>query len=436
MNASKKTRLRRTWQRIVTVPGLGRNVGALAVVVVLGLMAGGFLLGNLGVRLPWTDAERFSIEFDDAVAVSPGQKQDLRIAGVRVGQIEEAVPTDHGTSKVTVSIEPGHTIYQNAHAVLRPKNPLNEMYIELQPGGPPAQPLPPNGNLPATQTERPVQVEEVLNKLDERSRNALSDLLAQSDVALANAKTDLPKGLKATNGTLQKLQPVLDSLHERRENLRRLVTAFSQLSTAVGKNDTRLTNLIDSAQQTLGVLSDRGGNLEKTLRELPGVTDELRSSMSKTSTLTKELNPTLDSVNEAADTLPDALSQLSSTVDQVGETVRAARAPVRKALPVVRDLRPVVGDLGGSFDKLRPLTTSLDEVTAKVAPWMDDLSAFVYNTASVFAPRDASGNLPRGHLTVDLQSPLGGSTQHPSSSYRDAESPLGPYPEIGSGGHK
>lgn len=436
MNVSKKARLRKAWQRVATVPGLGRNVGALAVVIVLGLLAAGYLLGNLGVRMPWGSSEQFKMEFDDAVAVSPGNGQDLRIAGVRVGQIEAAEPTDHNTSVVTVSVEPGHTIYQNAHAVLRPKNPLNEMYIELQPGGPPAQPLPPDGTLLATQTERPVQVEEVLNHLDARSRNAMTELISQSDVALANAKTDLPNGLNATNSTLTKLRPVLESLQTRRESLAKLVTAFSQLSTAVGHNDRRLTSLVNSLQQTLGVLSHRGGNLEKTLEQLPGVTDQLHSSMTKTSTLTKELNPTLDNVNKAADTLPDALSRLSSTVDEVGNTVQAGRVPVSKLRPVIGDLRPVVGDLGTTLNTAKPVTATLDEVTAKVAPWMDDLAAFVYNTASVFSPRDASGNLPRGHLTVDLRAPLGGSRVHPSSSYRDTPSPLGPYPEIGSGGQK
>jgi len=38
----------------------------------------------------------------------PGNSQEVRIAGVKVGQIVDSEPTDHNTSLVTLSMDPGH----------------------------------------------------------------------------------------------------------------------------------------------------------------------------------------------------------------------------------------------------------------------------------------------------------------------------------------
>jgi phospholipid/cholesterol/gamma-HCH transport system substrate-binding protein len=428
-------RLRRTWQRVRTVPGLGRDVTVLVAVVALGVVAGTVILSQLNFTPPWSARTTLKVELADAVAVSPGNSQEVRIAGVEVGQIMDSEPTDRGTSLVTLAIEPGHQIYDNARAVLRPVNPLNQMYITLNPGGPPGQLLPDGGTIPVTQTERPVQAEEVFNKLDDRSRVALASLLSEADNALANAPETLPGGLGTTDVTLRSLQPVVEKLQQRQENIRRLVTAVSQVSTALGSNDQRLKSLVDSTQQTLTVLSQRDGELGRSLQELPGATGELRNAMNSLSNLTDQLNPTLDNVKSASEDLPDALSSLTDAVGPLREAVRSAAPVVAEARPVVAALRPVTADASGAFDNFKPLSHCLDDVTSKIAPWMYDLGGFVYNTNSLFSVKDQNGGWARGHVTVDPNSPTG--SQRPDENrtniYQQGGSPLGEYPAVGSG---
>lgn len=393
--------LRRSWQRIRTVPGLGRDVTALAVVVVLGLAAGGYLLSHYGVNPPGTRTFTFAAEFEDAPGVAPANHQEVRIAGIKIGTITGAEPTGNRTARVTMTLDSGTTVFRNAKLVLRTKNPLNEMYVEVAPGGPPAEPLPPGGTIPVSQTQRPVQAYEVLDKLDARTRAALSSLLIASDTALAHAPQQLPAALNALNRNSADLTPVFDALQTRREKISQLVTALSQLSAAVGDNDTRLTSLLDSLQQTLTTLDTRGGDVNATLAQLPGFNDQLRDAMNATSSLTGQLNPTLDGLNRASGALPPALSKLSGTADQLGRTAQRAGPVVDAAGPVVHDLRPVVGDLQGALSSLAPVTRRLDAATARLVPWMNDLSAFVYNTSSVLSLSDANGTLARGQVTVD-----------------------------------
>ncbi|MEV5303352.1 MlaD family protein [Amycolatopsis methanolica] len=395
--------LRKTWQRVRTVPGLGRDVLAVTLVIALGVVSGGIILSHLNVDAPWSDRYEFAAEFDQAPAISPGNNQEVRIAGVRVGEITGASVTADGHARVAMAIDPGHPIYDNAQLVLRPKNPLNEMYVEINPGGPPGRPLAAGGTIPRSQTHRPIQPDEVFGNLDARSRTALTTLLSESDIALANAPQSLPGGLRATDDTLVKLRPVVESLRTRQDTIRQLVTAFSQIATAVGGDDDRLTQMVDATRRTLTTLAAGQDDLSRSLADLPGFATELTGAMDGVTAVSAQINPTLDNLKAASADLPPALTRLSGTVDQLGRTVGTARPVVNQARPVVADLRPLVDNLLGAMNALRPTTLRLDEMTTKVVASLDGgLQGFVYNTNSVFSVRDNAGTFPRGNFGVQV----------------------------------
>ncbi|MEV4731855.1 MlaD family protein [Saccharopolyspora sp. NPDC049426] len=395
-----------------TEPGLGRNVAALAALIVLGLAVGGYILSNQQANWPWQDRFAFAADFQASPGVTPGQGQEVRIAGVRAGDIRGVQVTEDGRgARVQMALERGHTVYDNARLVLRPKSPLNEMYVELDPGTPPGKKLEEGGVLPVGNTQRPIQPDEVLAHLDGNSRAALTSLLSESDVALVHAPTELPPGLRAGDRVVTELRPVVEALQTRRDAIRQLVTALSQISGAVGKDDERLTRLANSMEQTLGAVAGRDGELNAALNQLPGVTDELRRATGGVQQLSGQLDPTLRNVHAAADTLPEALSRLNGTVGRLDQTVDAARPVVQKARPMVADLRPLIGDAKASLVDIEAVTQRLDPATSMLMPYLTDLRAFVYNTNSVVNLQDANGGILRGLLEVSptslpVKSPL------------------------------
>lgn len=401
-------KVRRLWQRLLTVPGVKRDVIAVAIILVAGLAGVGYLFAGYQWQPPWKDHYVFSAEFDRAPGVQPAARQEVRIAGVPVGKIIAAEPQDNGNARITMSIEPGHKVYSNARLVLRNKSPLNVMYVALNPGGPRGEPLPENDTIPVTQTERAIQPFELLDKLDARTRDAVTSLLNNADVALANAPQHLPAGLDATRATMDTFQPVVKRLQERRATIQQLVTAFSQIATAAGRDDERLARLTSSLQQTLGVLAERDSELASTLAQLPGFSRDIKTAMDSTSRLTGQLNPTLDAVHQAADKLPSTVSRLSKTVDSARRFMDAASPVVRKAKPVVADLRPLSRDLGASLRDLAPVTADLPSASRQIVPWLNDLAAFVYQTSSAFSLSDVNGGFGRGNFTLSLNNPSGG----------------------------
>jgi phospholipid/cholesterol/gamma-HCH transport system substrate-binding protein len=390
------------WRHIRSVPGLGKSAAVVTLALVAALVVGGVLASRTEFTPPWETRNVVWAEFSQAPAVNPRSTQIVTIAGVRVGKITDWKVTDHGTAALKLDLEPGHQIYDNARAVLRSVNQLNQMYVEISPGGPPSKTLPENGLIPASRTQRPIQADEVLQHLDQRTQLALTDLLAQSDAALARAPQQLPGGLNATANTLGKFRPVLDGLQTRRDQIKRLVTALAEISNAVGGDQGRVARLADATQQTLGVLTSNDDELRATLKQLPGLGEQLRHALTSTQDLTGQLDPTLTNLHRASGELPPALKRLNRTVSGARSTIDAAEPVVAKARPVVADLRPLVTDANSALDDALPVTDRLDSDSRVLVSYLNDLAGFVYNTSSVFGLKDAQGGFIRGHVVVAL----------------------------------
>lgn len=397
-------RLRRYREYIGRQQGLGRNLLVIGVLVAFGSAVGAYFLSHQRFNPPWEDRYTVYATFEESPAISPGNGQEVRIAGVIAGDIRSADVSDEGQAVLELRIEDEYAVYDNARVVLRSKSPLNEMYIELHPGGPPGTELTDGDTLPAANSQRPIQVDQFLGHLDDNTRVALTSLLAEADVALAGAPDHLPAGLRELDATLGDLQPVVAELETRRSTLAELVTALSRISTAVGANDERLSHLADSLQRTLGTVGGSSAELDAALAQLPEFADRLRAATDGVSELATELDPTLDELRAASGELPGALSRFTDSVDELDSTLDVLRPVVQKATPVVADLRPAVHDLNLMLDDLSPITQRLDPVTSGLLPYLTDLQAFVYNTNSTFSLTDANRGILRGQVNVTPQS--------------------------------
>jgi phospholipid/cholesterol/gamma-HCH transport system substrate-binding protein len=402
VSARKKHSLRDTWQHIRTVPGLRRDVIALTVMIAAAATSVIIVNSFVSTKGFFQDTVTYHAEFENVAGLNPNATPHfVSIAGVRVGDVSGWRPTNRGTAIVDLEMTPPFgMIYDNATVVLRPKNPLNDMSITISPGGPPGQPLKPDALIPVSQTKRPIQINEALGHLDERTQSAVSDLMNTADVALANAPKQLPSGINATNATLATFRPVMQQLQQRRDNIAKLVTALSQIATGLGGDHQRAVQLANSVQTTLKVLADNQNNLTATLDQFPGLSHQLRSALSATQDLTKELNPSLDNLSRASDELPKALDHFGDTVDQLDDVVDAARPFVRVARPVIDDLQPVIEDTHDALDEIRPVTARLDRDTDVVGTYLTMIQAFTANTTSIFGFHDGNGGSIRGFAPV------------------------------------
>jgi phospholipid/cholesterol/gamma-HCH transport system substrate-binding protein len=404
------SRLSKAWERTRSEPGLGRDMGAIIGLMVIGLIVAGIILSQQRVNWPWKNETTFQADFRDAPGIAPGNGQEVRIAGVTVGRISAADTTSEGHARLTMAIDPDFEVYQDARLVLRPKTPLNDMYVEMSPGTESAGVVGEDDVIPVAQTADPVQIDEVTSNLDERTRNALTALLGESDAALASAPSALPAGLSAATDNLRTFKPVVESLQKRRELIASLVTALSDISTAAGEDDARTRRLVASLATTLTTLAGRDDDIRAALDALPGVTSELGGATRSVQELTTQLDPTLRNLKEASGDLPSTLKDLGNVAGELEQTAVKARPVVQQLRPVVGDLRPFVAALRPALADVEPISRRLDTGTQVLTSRLTDLQAFIYNTASVVSLQDVNGGILRGQTSINtstLPIPLG-----------------------------
>jgi hypothetical protein len=167
----------------------------LAAIVALMMCAaavGTYVLQHQRLRFPWEDVYTVKAEFQTAQAVTPGQGQNVTVAGVTVGDISK-VTLDDGRAVVTMEIDPHKlpAVYRDATMLLRPKTGLKDMSVALEPGTPKAGKLKDGERLPVGRTNPDVNPDEVLAALDADTRTYLAVAINEGGRALSGRGADL-----------------------------------------------------------------------------------------------------------------------------------------------------------------------------------------------------------------------------------------------------
>src|ERR687898_1963849 len=113
-----------------------RDFIAVAALLVIALATTWVILQEQRLRIPVLEERPFELkaEFSTAQAVVPGQGQTLRVAGVRVGDVE-SVELEDGRGVVTFAVERDFLpIYRDATILMRPTTGLKDMFFQLDPG--------------------------------------------------------------------------------------------------------------------------------------------------------------------------------------------------------------------------------------------------------------------------------------------------------------
>jgi len=256
-----------------------RDVVAIVVMLALFLGCAGYILARqtsfvAPSWLPFFGKSYYTVraDFATANAIVPGQGQTVNVSGVEVGTVSGAQLRD-GVAQVTLQLEQKYApIYRNATLLLRPRTPLNDMFIALDPGTPAAGALPNGGVLPASQTNPDVNVDEILANLDGDTRSYLELLLAAGGQALPGpgATADLRGVLKRLDPLTVDTRAVAGALAARRLNLARAIHSFSQIAVSLGGTDSQLARLVDAADRGFAATAAQDANLRAAIAELPG----------------------------------------------------------------------------------------------------------------------------------------------------------------------
>ena len=353
---------RRDFVAIVTLVALA---AAIAAYILLHQPAFNFGQSYYSVQAP----------FSNASAVTAGQGQAVTIAGVQVGQVG-GVKLVNGQAVVTMNIYRRYApIYRDATVLLRPRTPLKDMYLALDPGTKSTGAIPDGGELSAAATAPTVDLDQILSSLDADTRSYLLLLLSGGGQAFRDAGTGsatIPgpgaapsqAAVSSLSATFKRFSPLdrdtrefTTLLAERNANLRTAIHNLQRVATALGGVDGQLASLIAASNTNFSAISSQDSNLEAGLSLFPGALAQTTTTLGKVQRFANQLGPALGKLVPFAHALGPALNASRPLFHDTTPVIKNQLRPFSTAVqPVAKALRPAATELAKATP---PLTRSI-----------------------------------------------------------------------------
>jgi phospholipid/cholesterol/gamma-HCH transport system substrate-binding protein len=395
-----------------------RDFVAIIVLVVLALVTTAIILVQQSANFPsWvpvlgTDHFQLKAEFTTAQAITPGQGQQITIAGIKVGTVE-GVQLESGRAVVTMDVDPKYAalIHSDATLLLRPRTGLQDMTINVDPGTRGGE-VQEGSTIPLAQTQPNVQPDQILASLDADTRSYLQLLLQAAGEGLRGDNGPrLAAALKRFSPTARDLARIGGALEKRRRNISRVVTNFGRVSQELGHRDTQLAGFVRSSNDVLGSFANQEASIRSTLQELPATLRATRGALDSSNRLSLELGPASRALFPAAHALAPALRQtrplFRDTVGPIHHQIRpfasAAQKPLKHIDQAARPLDQTTKGLTKSFGELNRLFNALayNPPGAAEEGYLFWLGWLNHDTNAVFFTQDAGGPLRHGLVMLD-----------------------------------
>ncbi|HEX8053417.1 MAG TPA: MlaD family protein [Thermoleophilaceae bacterium] len=408
----------------------------------IGLVVGTYILANQRLRFPIVEDQpiRMKVELPTAQAVTPGQGQFVRVAGVKIGSIGK-VELEDGHASVVIEIDRKYEglIRADATMLLRPKTGLKDMFLEVDPGR--GKPLEEGATLRLGNAIQDVNLDEILAMLDRDTREYLLLLIHGAGKGLEGRGRDLREVFRLFEPTHRDLARLNSSVATRKVNLRRLVTALERLGSELAGREDELGQLVSSAARVFRAYASEDRNISAAVRELPKALKQTTRTVSEVERLAEVLGPASEALRAPSRALgryQRALRPLSIEAEpllrkEIRPFVREARPTVRSLRPAALDLRRATPNLTRSFVVLNRLFNmaayNKDGREPPGDPDRDEgylfyLGWLPHNSATTFATADAHGPFRPSLVAASCQTIRTLATERPESEYALNLTPL------------
>ncbi|HPU13729.1 MAG TPA: MCE family protein [Aeromicrobium sp.] len=236
------------------------------------------LIGNVAL----SNTKQYKLVFSDVTSLVKGD--DVRIAGVRVGNVASVKLLTGSSAEVTIRVDSDVPLTQNTDAALRYRNMIGQRYIALTKGeGESSARLKPGETIGLDQTTPALDLTDLFGGFQ-----PLFDALSPEDT---NQLTyELVQVFQGESGTVESLLAhtgsLTQTLADRDELIGSVIENLTVVLTSFNERDTELSTAISTLQQLVtGLKNDRG--------VLTGSLDDIASVTGETAGLLHEARPAL-----------------------------------------------------------------------------------------------------------------------------------------------
>ncbi|WP_457681326.1 MlaD family protein [Thermovibrio sp.] len=301
---------------------------------------------------------KYTVVFKNAAGLE--KDAPVRVAGVNVGKVL-SVGIKDGKAVVKIVFTKPVKLYKNAVAKIETMGLMGEKYVEIEPGGPPAPPLPPgsvikNTQVPASMDQVMTSLNQLIEKFNQaiitpdgrnriaiimdkvsrltdnlnRAVNEISGMVAENRkkvkklienaAALTEAlREELPQVIDNVNQLTKQLSEIT---YENRQDIRKIVLSLRKASERAPQIAQNLQNLTEKLQKLLN--SKNTKNIQKTIENIKDTTKQLKEILAKINegkgTLGKLVNDDklYKSITQTAQTLGKLAKKVEETKTYIG----------------------------------------------------------------------------------------------------------------------
>lgn len=291
----------------------------LTVFGVVGALTAGLLYLTLGeIRLGPSNSYR--VEMNDVTGLEEGDL--VRVAGVRVGQVDDLEVIDDNQVLVSFHVESGQSLTDRTQVLVRYENLLGDRYLELRQTPGVGAELEHGTTIPASRATPALDLDVLLNgfkplfrglepaEVNELATNLISTLQGRGGTvqSLLERTASLTNGLAddsaAITSLIDNMNVLLGSLDSRDAQLRQTITQFKRLVTGLAEDRDPITTSIVAINGMAAELTDLFSQARGPFKSTVIALDRLAGL----------LNTNTDTLNKVLDSLPAAYQ----TLDRIG----------------------------------------------------------------------------------------------------------------------
>lgn len=286
------------------------------------------------------EQRRVDALFDSVAGLD--EKATVRVAGVRVGQVESLGLGPNGrNARVTIRLEKPLDLRAGTIARVANLGLLGEKYVEIIPGPAGGPPLPDNAILPGV---TPVSIDDAMAKLGDIGKSIERATGSFANVDLGGSIDRLVKDLELTSREIRLL------VAENRATVNSTLQNFDQTSAILARE---LPRLADQMNRTLSQIE---GMLAENRANVSGGTENFRE-------LTAGLQTSVDNLNQISD-------KIASGEGTIGKLVNSEEAH-QELVATLDSIQGGVETLSGTLGAVNKFKINLDMQGAYM-PGLDD----------------------------------------------------------------
>jgi len=296
----------------------GLAFGALAVALVIVAI----------VLLTGSSGHRYVLLFQNAGQLV--KDDDVQVGGRRIGSVREIALTNNNQAKITIEVSSEFApLHQGTRALIRATSlsGIANRYINLTPGPNNTPKIPDNGVIPADKTTSPVDLDQLFNALDPKTRKGLQQLVQGFATQYKGREAQANAAAHYFNPALASTRRLVNELVSDQEALKGLLRNGARVTGAIAERRDDLTNLVTNANATTKAIGDEQSSFNRDLELLA---------------------PTLRRANTT-------FVNLRATLDDLDPLVNASKPVAPRLVPFFRALRPLVRDARPTIHDLRLL---------------------------------------------------------------------------------